>query len=129
MANGIREVAGTPVFCEHPSLWKRGQVEKGWPITARREGNNFPQIRRSLKAERKGGFPPVMRSQWQGPGDCWVVCVINLRMLTPGLWAHGLPQNRLGPAGLKGKHLCALCQPVWSAARVAPGCPDTRALA
>ena len=102
VANGIREVAGIPVFYEHPSLCKRGQVEKRWPITARREGNNFPQVRRSLKGERKGGFPPVMRSQWQGPGDCWLVCVINLRMLTPRPVGSRSPSKQAGPCRLEG---------------------------
>lgn len=101
VANGTREVAGLPVLYKYPSLWKRGQVEKGWPIKVRREGNNFPQIRRSLKAERKGGFPPVMRSQWQGPGDCWAVHVMNLRMLTPRPVGSRSPSKQVGPCRLE----------------------------
>ena len=67
VANGTREVAGLPVLYKYPSLWKRGQVEKGWPIKVRREGNNFPQIRRSLKAERKGGKKKTVRLPIQTP--------------------------------------------------------------
>lgn len=57
VANGVTEVAGIPVLCKYSSLWKRGQVEKGWPVKARREENDFSQIRRILKVERRGEFP------------------------------------------------------------------------
>lgn len=92
-----------------PKFIERRKVEKVISCKGRKRGDSFSAYPKECRDGEEREIPASNGDSVALCGECWVVYVINLRMLTTGLWAPSLLQSTLSPVVLKCEHLCALC--------------------
>lgn len=86
-----------------------GGGREGIAYKGEKKGESFPAYPKDPGGGEERETPTSNGDLVTACGECWLDCVINLRMLTTGLRAQSLLQSRLSPVGLKNEHLCVLC--------------------